>query len=113
MACHTHQPGPLACNLGGMSAEERQRYASLNAQMRGSVQQLDEVDGGYRIGFAPENEHIQRLAEFVTLERLCCPFLNMAIELDAARGQLWLRLTGPEGTKEFLTHELQLKRETA
>ena len=76
------------------------------------MQQIDEVDGGYRIGCLPEDAQILNLAEFVSLERRCCPFLTFAIELDAEGGGLWLRMTGPAGVKEFLTLELGLQRDS-
>jgi len=47
-------------------------------------------------------------AEFITLERLCCPFLTLALEVERERGPLWLKLTGREGVKPFLRAELGL-----
>ena len=47
-----------------------------------------------------------RLAEWVTLEQRCCPFLDFSLE--TGRDGVMLRLTGPEGTPEFLREELQL-----
>jgi hypothetical protein len=47
-------------------------------------------------------------AEFMTLERLCCPFLTLTLEVERERGPLWLTLTGREGVKPFLQAELGL-----
>ena len=41
-------------------------------------------------------------AEFITRERLCCPFYTFTLELEPAGGALWLRLTGAEGAKAVL-----------
>jgi hypothetical protein len=37
------------------------------------------------------------LAEFITLERLCCSFSKLSLELDPATETIWLGLTGGEG----------------
>ena len=42
------------------------------------------------------------LAEYVSLERLCCPFFDFAIEVGRGGGEVWLRMTGPEGAKGVL-----------
>jgi hypothetical protein len=47
-----------------------------------------------------------KLAEWVTLERLCCPFLTLALVTQA--GSVRLELTGSQGVVEFLTMELGL-----
>ncbi len=49
---------------------------------------------------------IVELATWIDDERRCCPFLDLAIEKEPQDGPLWLRLTGPEGVKEFLKAEL-------
>jgi hypothetical protein len=36
------------------------------------------------------------------LLRQCCPFLRFAITVEPGNGPIWLEMTGPEGTKEFL-----------
>jgi len=42
------------------------------------------------------------VAQLITFERECCPFLRFNLRLEPANGPLWLELTGPEGTKDFL-----------
>ena len=36
------------------------------------------------------------------LECQCCPFLRFSIRLEPGEGPIWLELSGPEGTKDFL-----------
>jgi len=45
------------------------------------------------------------VARFVANERKCCPFLHIEVELGGG-GPIWLRLTGPEGTRELIDAEL-------
>ena len=45
---------------------------------------------------------VTELANLVKLEHQCCPFLKFSITVEPGDGPVWLELTGPEGTKEFL-----------
>ncbi len=47
-----------------------------------------------------------KAAEFISLEKLCCPFLSLEIEVEAEGGPVWLRLTGREGVKAFIREEV-------
>ena len=47
-------------------------------------------------------------AEWIALERKCCPFLTFRIVVAGAQPGFTLALTGPPGVKEFLTAELPL-----
>ena len=49
---------------------------------------------------------IAKLSEFISLEKLCCPFLKFVIEVEAEGGPVWLRLTGREGVKAFIREEI-------
>jgi hypothetical protein len=40
------------------------------------------------------------------LEKLCCPFLNFTLEVEAENGSVWLGLTGREGVKAFVREEI-------
>jgi len=70
------------------------------------IQETRELSNGYEFRFADESDLLRRLAEFVSLEKLCCPFLRFDIEVEAERGPVWLRLTGREGVKEFIREEI-------
>ena len=63
------------------------------------------IVGAHLIGPGAEELFLD-LAEFITTERLCCPFLHFALELDPDAEEVRLRLTGSEGVKEFLSMEL-------
>src|SRR5215471_8461622 len=52
---------------------------------------------------------IHDAAEFITLERLCCPFYDFALESEREGGPVWLTLTGREGVKEFAKIEFDVR----
>ena len=50
----------------------------------------------------------ESLSRFIANERKCCPFMTFELEIAAASGPIWLRMTGPEGTRDVLEAELRL-----
>ena len=46
------------------------------------------------------------IAEFIALERACCPFFNFQLEIVEENGPTWWRVTGREVVKEFLAQIL-------
>jgi hypothetical protein len=61
-----------------------------------------ELADGYEFEFPADEKTFQLLAEWTIQERLCCPFFDINVRLDREGGPLWLRLTGREGTKDFI-----------
>jgi hypothetical protein len=103
------QSVPLACELAAIPAEERPDHLALMDKLfGGTVEEVQPLPDGYRFRFPPEA--LDSLARFVANERRCCPFLAFAIEVSPANGPVFLQLTGPEGTGEFLEAELPLNR---
>lgn len=96
---------PLACVAGAIPAAERPAHFALIKELfTTAAQERRELPDGY--GFRFDAARIEHIARFVANERQCCPFLTFTIELTPGGGPLWLRLTGPEGTREFLDAEL-------
>lgn len=91
---------PIACHLTG--PEFQRRRADLLKTFRGALLETRELDDGYAYRFPSGEDWIAELAQLITFERECCPFLRFNLRLEPANGPLWLELTGPSGTKEFL-----------
>ena len=100
---------PFACNIFGLTAEQRQRHAQLAKQLKSSKQEIRELADGYELRFNVETATIQELAEFMTYERLCCPFFDLELILEREDGPARLRLRGREGVKEFIRTEFGFK----
>jgi hypothetical protein len=97
---------PIACDLSALTPEQRLRHSVLAAALFGSTQETQELPNGYRLRLDTDGATWQKAAEFVDYERLCCPFFHFTLEVEPGGGNVWLQLTGREGVKEFLTHEL-------
>ena len=93
---------PIACDVAGLDAEQRSRRRELFATVRSLFEEVREMPEGYEFRLPASASHILTVAEFISLERVCCPFLDFTLEVEREGGPLWLRLTGREGVKEFL-----------
>ena len=67
------------------------------------VSEVKEVDHGFIYRFPSDGAWIRELANLVELEHQCCPFLKFTITVEPGDGPIWLEMTGPEGTKAFLS----------
>jgi hypothetical protein len=100
-----HQ-SPLACDMTAIPAAQRQTHLAASKELFSLIDEVRELPDGYEFRLAARPNLIMRLAEFISLEKLCCPFLNFVIEVDAENGPVWLRLSGREGVKAFIREEI-------
>ena len=61
---------------------------------------------GLRLRFAATSGNLQAIVAVIDAERQCCGFLRFDLSVEAHGGPLWLALSGPAGTAEFLTELL-------
>ena len=95
---------PLACVPGAIPAKERAGHFARARRLFGeAAEERRAWREGYAFRFAADA--VGEVARFVANERKCCPFLEFEIVLESA-GPVWLRLTGPVGTRNFLQAEL-------
>jgi len=109
MANPSISESPIACNLTALTAEQRTRRQALAQQMHAATQEICELPDGYAFRFSADPALCLTVVEFMTLERLCCPFFAFALEMESEDGPMWLRLTGRDGVKPFLQAELGIK----
>jgi len=98
----------IACVMDALTVDERKRRAELFSKISEQAQETQELPDGYAVRFAPDTTTWMRLAEFITFERRCCPFLAFSLNAEDENGAMWLRITGRQGVKEFLAAELKL-----
>ncbi len=99
MKQHPHEL-PVACCLP--SVELREREATLFARFRSAVTEIEEIADGYAFRLPGDGETIALVAAMIAAERECCPFLAFELQAHPNTGPLFIRMTGPVGTKEFL-----------
>ena len=90
----------VACSL--TTPEFQERRSGALRKVRDAVIEVNELTDGYAYRFPADAAWITELSNLVTLERECCPFLRFSITIEPGLGPIWLQLTGPGGTKDFL-----------
>lgn len=96
---------PFVCDMTAMTSEQRARHSVLARRLRPAVLEFKELPDGYAARLPPEPGMIMLVAEFITLELLCCPFFSLAMEVEKKVGPLWLKISGEEGIKPFIRAE--------
>ena len=93
---------PIACSL--TSDELQERRSVVLQRVRRAVLEVRELRDGFAYSFPSAGDWLRELAGVIDLERQCCPFLRFNLTVEANGGSIWLEMTGPEGTKEFLVN---------
>lgn len=92
-----------------MSAIEpgrREQHIATGREVFQAVTEIKELPEGYAFRLPYEPDVLVKTAEFISLEKLCCPFLGFVIEVEAEGGAIWLRFVGREGVKAFIREEV-------
>ncbi len=97
---------PIACDMSAIPAAQRQAHLDTSRDLFSRIEEFRELSNGYEFRFASEPALLVKLAEFTSLEKLCCPFLGFVVEVEPEGGPVWLRLTGREGVKTFIREEI-------
>ena len=97
----------LTCRLDALEGPQTLRYQELRKAMK-SAGETRELPDGYAVRFPSDPTLFVKVAEWITLERLCCSFLAFGLDWSERDGVL-LRLTGGPGVKAFLGTQLSQK----
>ena len=97
---------PLACRIDVLDGEQRKRHAALLSELAAAATAVEELPDGVSVRFPMRPYLFLRLAEWMDLERACCPFLDFGLAFENRVPTMRLDLRGPDGVKEFLRAEL-------
>ncbi len=86
----------VACTLP--EDQEKARREELRRGLLSQVRERRDLENGIPLRFPFESE--KEVEEFVRFEEGCCSFATY--ETWRENESLWLHITGPEGTREFL-----------
>lgn len=96
---------PLACNMAVFTPAQRESHIQTTMELIRAVESVQGMESGYEFRFPNQTEFILKIAEFISNERLCCPFLKFSLKVISNNEPVSLLLTGPTGTQEFLRAE--------
>ena len=99
---------PIACSLSPDAIAARK--AGLLPGLAARATAVDELPDGLRLRFEPANGLLSDIAAVVDAERQCCRFLQFDLKVEQDGGPVALSLTGPPGTREFVSALIAGKR---
>jgi hypothetical protein len=92
---------PIACEL--TPAELEARRQGLSQELLAQATERVPLSNGFRWRFAPSTKVLMAAVQTIDAERLCCRFLKFVLTTEPGGGDVWLEVTGPVGTREFLS----------
>ena len=97
------------CDLGALTIQQRQRHSELARKLRPLVVDFEELSNGYAVKVRSVQLVESDIEEFMTLERLCCPFFTLTLEFenrDENEERTYvLKITGRGEIKPFIRGE--------
>ena len=97
---------PVACTLTPEALRARREGLLMGVVRR--AEHREELSEGLRLQFAPSGETIALIAQALDAERHCCRFPRFGITVEPDGGPVFLDLTGPSGTRDFVNALLEL-----
>jgi hypothetical protein len=96
----------LACDLAALTPEQRQRHGQLMRQLVEATESIRELPDGFEFRYRTDEGTWLLVAEYVELERRCCPFFHFALIREPDGGPVSLRMSGGDGVKPFLRAQI-------
>ena len=93
---------PIACHLNALTPQERAREGELLREHLESIRETREREDGYSFRYPSDPALFARMAELVSLEHRCCPFLSFQLTWSGTEDTPWLHVTGTARVKPFV-----------
>ena len=72
---------PITCNMAAFSTAEREQYRLLRERVMAAVTAAVETSAGFTLTIS-NSVRAADIADWMSLERRCCPFLDITLHLD-------------------------------
>ena len=97
---------PIACDASTFSSSAAfAAHLAEGRRLLSLATERCELDEGWAMHLPGDDATVLAIARWILGERRCCPFLTFSLECQP-EGELWMRITGPEGTKQVVRAEL-------
>jgi hypothetical protein len=94
----------LTCKLTCKELQERKN--TVIAALKELVIVRKEIADGYDYELPGTDSVIDLVTQFIKTERLCCEFFKFQFSVGDERQPMSLKITGPEGVKDFIRNEI-------
>ena len=102
----TEKESPFACDMTAIAPEQRGAHVATIKKLFSLVKSKRELPDGYAFELPNDSDVLLTSAEFISLERLCCPFFGFELHVEREGGSIWLSLRGRDGVKPFIMAEI-------
>lgn len=85
--------------------QKRERREMLTHHLFAGSTAITEIEDGFEYHFPGDADWAEQIVRFIVEERECCLFLRFEMTFEPDQGPISLRVTGPEGTKQFLASQ--------
>jgi len=92
---------PIACSLDVASLAARR--TGLLAELLARAARHEALADGWRFVFDASTPTLDLITRTIEAERQCCRFLRFQLTVEPDLGAFVVDLTGPAGTREFLS----------
>lgn len=91
----------IACDLSALDNPDRhkKRFEALFRDR----EEVREVEGGLAVRFPGATRYAERVLDFISRERQCCPFLTFEIAIEHEERGVWLYMGGDDRVEEYIT----------
>jgi hypothetical protein len=89
----------ITCDFSAIAPQDRPNHATLADSIFGRVLSIKETQDGYAFQLPLDDDTLQQVAQFISNERLCCPFFTFKLIVN---DELWLQLSGDEDVKTYI-----------
>ena len=100
----------LFCDLSALDVAQRKRRVLLDQLLQVGTVDIVELPDGYAFHVDPVSIIAQHLEEFAAFERLCCPFMTIAVRAGGVGAQPVLELGGGDAVKEFIAAQFGIRK---
>lgn len=97
----------VACNIYVFNSEERSRYDVLRKELTENLL-IEEIPNGYTFIYPNKPSLLLKMAEWISYENRCCPFIKFSLSVSGEVDSIRLELTGNEEVKNILREEFHL-----
>jgi hypothetical protein len=100
---------PFACDRLALTPAQRHRHFDvLGPFLRTKVLGVRAAPDGYTFRFPNDWATYAALTDWMNGERLCCPFFDFDLSVTREHGEIWMKLSGRQGTKDFIRSDFAL-----
>ena len=96
----------FACDMTAIAPQDRNLHTDVIHKLFRSVTDITGISDGYAFHLPNSDEVLLTAVEFISKEKLCCPFFRFELRIEPGGSSQWLHLTGPHGVKPFIQAEI-------